>query len=197
MIYCELNVIPKGGGVTMWMPLEINSFVWKAMKENQECTSGDYCNRHPWIWDTPSDLCRHWLMPDTNWSFYTTSENFCFFKTSFWKCLWSRSWLCHIGSITNFEMQEKIWHWVKAGFNTRKMSYLPSRSVHRDPHEGPLNILIKFLFLAIFFRFSLLLCLNDLLWSQNNTFKLYLREHKRLLTISFVSRVECFSYLWV
>ena len=26
----------------MWMPLEINSFAWKAMKENQECTSGDY-----------------------------------------------------------------------------------------------------------------------------------------------------------
>ena len=26
----------------MWMPLEINSSVWKGMKENQECTSGDY-----------------------------------------------------------------------------------------------------------------------------------------------------------
>ena len=25
----------------MWM-LEINSSVWKGMKENQECTSGDY-----------------------------------------------------------------------------------------------------------------------------------------------------------
>ena len=26
----------------MGMPLEINSFVWKSKKENQECTSGDY-----------------------------------------------------------------------------------------------------------------------------------------------------------
>ena len=26
----------------MWMLVEINSFVWKGMKENQECTSGDY-----------------------------------------------------------------------------------------------------------------------------------------------------------
>ena len=29
-------------GGTMGMPLEINSFVWKSKKENQECTSGDY-----------------------------------------------------------------------------------------------------------------------------------------------------------
>ena len=28
--------------IPMWMPLEINSFVWKSMKENQEYTSGDY-----------------------------------------------------------------------------------------------------------------------------------------------------------
>ena len=40
-----------------------------------------------------------------------------------------------------------------------------------------------------------LLCLNDLLWSQNNTFKLSLREHIRLLTISFVSGVKFISYL--
>ena len=31
-----------GGGGIKCVPKEINSFVWKAMKENQECTSGDY-----------------------------------------------------------------------------------------------------------------------------------------------------------
>ena len=31
----------KGGGYNM-NTLEINSSVWKGMKENQECTSGDY-----------------------------------------------------------------------------------------------------------------------------------------------------------
>ena len=58
---------------------------------------------------------------------------------------------CHIRSITNFEIQEKFWYWVKAEFNMRKTSYSPSISVHRYPQEGPLKILTKFHFFAIFF----------------------------------------------
>ena len=36
------DVIQRGGGGTMGMPLEIYSTVRKSKRENQECTSGDY-----------------------------------------------------------------------------------------------------------------------------------------------------------
>ena len=61
--------------------------------------------------------------------------------------------ITHIGLNINIEPPEDFWYWIKAGFKTRKMSYEPSRSAHRDPQEGPLKIWTKFYKNFTFSRF--------------------------------------------
>ena len=59
-------------------------------------------------------------------------------------------WVCHSGLNTNFEIRGGIWHWIKAGPKTRKMSYEPKRSAHRDPQESPLKFWTNIHFFTIF-----------------------------------------------